>query len=335
MRPVQFRIALDDRTIVLPREPIEIPVGTLAHWPIRLHIGGIELTWATASALTILRGDGPTLVLTSEDGIKAQLQFAAGTVLHPDSDDIEIDGAFAAVTEGSRPVRLVARRDDHDLPVVVLPFDSGLASWVFDDPKPRLVVSASPLWQLDDGRVAGEALTFPTVVGYEPTSGTFAPVTIAPTSASTAGTAPVGVRTIADPRPVSTDYGALDGRASAPDDGHFLNAARFELAATAGQPDHAARRELAIEWEGDVARLVADGVAVADRFWDGSVWTVDLDVLGVDPVAALEVHVLPLAKGAPIRLPEAARDRLDRATGPLCAIQSVTVRTWAGWEECT
>ena len=331
--PVQFRIELAHRTIVLPPEPIEIPVGTLAHWPIRLHIGGIELTWATASALTILPGDIPTLVLTSEDGIKVQLQFAAGTVLQPDSDDIKVDGTFAAVTEGSGPVRLVARRDDHDLSVVVLPFDSGLASWVFDEPNRRLVISTSPLWELGDGRLAGEALTVPTVVAYEPTSGTFAPLTLAPTSASTAGMVPVDVRTIADPRSASNDYGAFDGRASAPDDGHFRNAARFELRATVGQPDDTVRRELAIEWEGDVARLVADGVAVADRFWDGSVWTIDLDQLGVDPVASVEVQVLPLAKGAPIRLGEPARERLDRANRPLCAIQSVTLRTWAGWEE--
>src|SRR5690349_1439302 len=51
-RRARFEVTLAAEQLRLPAEPVDIPAGTLARWPIALEAGGVRLDWATASVLT-------------------------------------------------------------------------------------------------------------------------------------------------------------------------------------------------------------------------------------------------------------------------------------------
>jgi len=80
VRDVQLAVALDDETIVLPSVPVEIPAGTVARWPVGLHLdaphGRTRLRWATASVLTLLpagAATGPVLVAATTPGVPVEV----------------------------------------------------------------------------------------------------------------------------------------------------------------------------------------------------------------------------------------------------------------------
>ncbi|KHD76777.1 beta-galactosidase, partial [Actinoplanes utahensis] len=89
-RGARFTTVLGDREITFPSAPIDIPAGTLARWPVHLTAGGTTVTYATASALTLLPGDVPTLVLVADPGI---------------DPEIAVSGSVQAVTPGLEPLR--------------------------------------------------------------------------------------------------------------------------------------------------------------------------------------------------------------------------------------
>jgi hypothetical protein len=77
------------------------------------------------------------------------------------------------------------------------------------------------------------------------------------------------------------------------------------------------QRTLVVEWAGDVATLEVDGRTVADRFWDGTPWLVDLDAAGVAADSDVALRILPLHPDSEIHLPEAAAARRRAHDGPL------------------
>jgi hypothetical protein len=279
-RGARFRI--DDT--VLPSRPLDIPPGTLAAWPVGLDVQGVHVDWATASALTVLPGSVPTLVLCAEAGIPVEV--ATG-------------GAVHAVRPGRSPLSLPG------LDVLVLaPSDAALA-WVGDDR--RLLLSAADLRWGADGRVAA---TGPDVQRYDPSRRAFRPLAM-DGPAAPGQPVDVGVRLR---RPaaegVPAEYGRFAGRPSAPSPAVFdALAAVYEV----DLPGPAGDALLHIDWAGDVAELRVGGRAVTDRFWDGSRWVVNLLDAGWAPGTAVTLHVLPLAPGSPVNLPPDAGRRAEAA----------------------
>ncbi|GAA0487202.1 hypothetical protein Ade02nite_11220 [Paractinoplanes deccanensis] len=301
----QFRVALDGAELVLPASPIDIPPGTLARWPLRLPVGDGRLDWATASALTILPGDVPTLVLLESAGVP--VSYA-------------VDGEVSAVAPSLSPIRL----GTFDL--LVLPAAAASAVWVDGD---RLLLSEAELRWGPDGRV--EALS-PSVQVYDPTAGGFAdlPLHASGGASLTHTITPEAVRPAAVTVPVA--YGKFDGRQSAPSPQVFDDLAAVHRLPVPAVPS-GADPFLRIDWAGDIGQLRVDGRPVTDRFWDGSPWTVNLRDVGWTPGAALTLHLLPLAAGSTISLPADARDRLLAADGQLSAIDAVTLFAHTTWRE--
>jgi beta-galactosidase len=89
---------------------------------------------------------------------------------------------------------------------------------------------------------------------------------------------------------------------------------------------------LEVRWAGDVATLEVDGVTVADRFWDGTPWLVDLDAAGVAADSDVRLRILPLHPDAEVHLPADAHAR-RRAAGPvpLHALDRVAVAGSSRW----
>lgn len=308
----QFRVSLGEHELTVPSSPVDIPAGTLACWPLRLPVGDGVLDWATASALTVLPGPVPTLVLVASAGV--EVTYAAGGVVSP-------------VTPGLSPVRA----GGFDL--LVLPASVAASVWVDEDgPGRRLLLSDDELRWGSDGRVDVLATGTPSVRGYDPVAGEFVELPLdGDGSGFTASLYPFPVRPAAATVPVA--YGKYDGRQSAPAADTFDELAavyRLDIPPIPAGAD----TFLHIEWAGDVGQLRVDGRPVTDRFWDGSAWTVNLCDTGWQPAAELTLHLLPLAAGSTVALPHEARERLLAADGQqLLALDDVRVLGRATWHE--
>ncbi|MEV6846485.1 beta-galactosidase [Actinoplanes sp. NPDC051411] len=304
-RDAQFRVTLDDDSLVLPSQPVDIPAGTLARWPLRLTLAGVRLDWVTASALTVL--PGPTLVVTASPGVP--VEYA-------------VDGVAHAVTPSREPRRV------GDLDLLVLPAEDAALVWVCSDGPGgrRLLLSASELSWGPSGRIAAAG---PDALVYDPASRAFTPLALA--AMENGGRLPEPERaTVAVEREagraVPVSYGKFDGRESAPAQDVFDDLAavyRVDLPPWAADP--ALDALLFIGWAGDVGQLRVDGRTVTDRFWDGSEWVVNLRDAGYRPGARVRLHLLPLAAGSPVWLPAEARERLLASDGQLLALDHVRV----------
>lgn len=288
--------------IEFPSQPVDVPPGTLARWPLNLTLGGVTVTYATASALTLLPGDVPTLVLIAETGIPVE---------------IAVSGNVQTVTPGFEPLSLGG------LDVLVLPASTAGSVWVAEDGGRRLLLSDDELQWDASGRVTVKASKTAAVRVYAPSRRAFTAVEVPqPTDPETVPVRVEELRPAAPTVPVS--YGKHDGRPSAPSPAVFDElAAVYRLHLPEWATDPTRDPLLRVIWAGDVAELRVDGTPVTDRFWDGSGWTINLTDIGYRPGTDLTLHVLPLAAGSPISVPAEARTRLTAAETQLLSIDTV------------
>ncbi|MEU4163809.1 beta-galactosidase [Actinoplanes sp. NPDC026670] len=303
-RGARFKVALADGEIELPSKPIDIPPGTLARWPLNLTAGGTTVTYATASALTLLPGDVPTLVLVAEPGIDVE---------------IAVSGNVQILTPGLTPVRFGG------LDVLVLPASAAGSAWVTEDGDRRLLLTDDELQWDAAGTLTVKASKPAAVRLYDRTTAAFTELAVPQSTAPELQ--PVTVEQLRPAAPtVPVSYGKHDGRPSAP-----APETLDELAAVyrLHLPDFAADPSrdplLHITWAGDIGELRIDGHTVTDRYWDGAVWTVNLTDAGYVSGAQVTLHLLPLAAGSPVSVPVEARARLTASETQLLTLDSVEV----------
>ncbi|WP_161494132.1 beta-galactosidase [Microcella alkaliphila] len=274
----------------VPALPVDLPAGTLAHWPVRWPLGALTLGSASASLVTELPGPSPVTVLAAHDGVPVMLEVAAGVALTGDGVDAvcghpgvwRVDARSSRlldVTEGDAAGRIVVRSLGGT--PSARRFDARAGAWV--------------------------ALPLSGAVGR--------PVAVSAIAADTGAPVPAG-------------YGARERRAAAPSaDERERHAHRWVLSGldALGPDDDPV---LTVDWAGDVAELTVDGRVVLDRFWDGSPWIVRLRDHGWRPGSALEVRVVPLHAAAAVHLPrDAAARRPTAGSEPLVALDAVTCAT--------
>ncbi|WP_307082962.1 beta-galactosidase [Arthrobacter agilis] len=329
----RFDVTLSDRRTVFPAGPVAIPSGTLAHWPVHLVLDGVGLEWATASPLTTLR-DGTTtvLVLTAEHGIPLTWKWADDVTVTP-YGDVAGDASTGPEAVARVQVYRCSTPTAH-IDVVVLPATDADRAWVLGaGPQRHLVLSEHPVWLEVDGVLNGRTTAaVPDTRRYEPSAHAF--VSVRPRALDS----PADLRHLAVTlqRPageVPTTYGGPAGRGSAPtQDDIRTSAAAYRIDVPHASGPGTGRRELKIDWVGDIAQLTVGTTVVADRFWDGSPWIVDLEALGVGPEAALGLNLLPLHPDHAIQLPAEARAaslRSHQQQNP----PSVALVTWHRWTE--
>lgn len=322
---VRFEIELDGRTLLVPspeRPALTIPPGTVARWPLGLALGGAVVEWATASALTVLDGDVPTLVLVAEPGIPATVSVrtdAATTSLlldaAPDHDTLHRvragDGATA-------------------LDLLVLPAAWAADLWVLDAPSgQRMLLRSRSALLLDGDTLTARSGDAPDVRRYDPVAGGFVGVPFAGDPSPALRLSAEPVRAADPPR---SSYGGTPARRAAPSPAELDAAASVHRLTGFDDPVAGVRRTLEVRWAGDVATLEVDGVTVADRFWDGTPWLVDLDAAGVGAGSGMRLRILPLHPDAEVHLPAEAHAR-RRAAGsvPLHALDRVAVAGSSRW----
>ncbi|RSM59812.1 hypothetical protein DMB66_26550 [Actinoplanes sp. ATCC 53533] len=327
-RGARFQVTREAEQVLLPSRPVDIPPGTLARWPVALDVRGVRVDWATASVLTVLPGEIPTLVLCAEPGIPVELavptEGGPGRAVH-------------TVEPAREPVRL--RRGARTLDVLVLSAtDAGIA-WVDEtggEAGRRLMLSGADLGWGADGRVVARTTgPAPDVLVYDPARRAFRPLPLHGEARDLAAEVPTTPQRPAGSA-VPAGYGRRESRQSAPSAAVFDSLAavyRLRLPAWAGRPELDAL--LRIEWAGDVAQVRVDGRPVTDRFWDGSTWLVSLRDAGCTPASEVTLHILPLPADSPVHLPADAAERAAASPGQLLAVDHVRVEARHTWREAT
>ncbi|MBD3940573.1 beta-galactosidase [Microbacterium sp. NEAU-LLC] len=307
-RGARFRIETPRGPVELPSAPVDIPPGTLARWPLGLEIGGVTIDWATASALTVLPGSVPTLVLAEDAGIPVE-------IVH--------DGVVHHVEPGADPLRLAGALD-----VLVLTAADAADAWVVEAGERRLLVSPDEVtWDAAGSVSVRSGAAHPEVREYAGGAWRALDLVLSDGARLEASCA---VGTVREPSVPSGDYGNRDGRQAAPRDEVLdAHAAVFALEV----PPHTDDAVLRVRWAGDVLQLRVDGETATDRFWDGSEFIVSLRDAGVGPASHVELRILPLRADSGVHLPADAAARLAAARATLCALDDVTIEQRALWRE--
>lgn len=335
---VQLRITLDDEHLVFPIEPVDIPGGTLARWPVRLPLGSGRVDWATASLLTLLAPDGqsPTLVLQAEPGIPVDIALgdSGHLSLAPESTaSVEHRAGFTRLQLGTAPVAVLSL-EDGSADIVVLSPEAAAKAWVLDTARGReLFLGSDPTWLSERGTLEVRTESTPDTQRYVSGQRQFAAVAFHAT-ANPGGATDLAVTRLTQAPPPPDGYGEHAGRQSAPtDDPDLASIYRLERPGSFSAAADGATRVLDICWEGDVARLAVNGTVVADRFWDGSNWTIALEDLPAD--AELTVRIIPLSPASPISLPTNAERQRRSSTEPLDDLVRARLIETAVWQETT
>lgn len=334
-RNAQFTVDLGDQQITFPHRPVDLPVGTIAHWPVALTVHQVTVRWATASAVTVLPATNhrpPTLVLLAEPGIEPQISVGAdvrvsGGVAMDEADPSE--RAFVGDPTAEPPLRLLS--DGHGLDVLVLPAALRHELWVLETADRRqLVRSRDELVVGDAGQIVVRSADLtPRVELFDAHLGEWTEAVLRH-DAGQPGRGEAAV--VPGPRPElrpPVGYGHHQNRASAPSAADIDRLAqRFDIRLP---PTFLAGQEATVEidWAGDVAVLVVDGEVVADRFWDGSVWELDAVDLGL--AGGFEIRIVPLRHDAAVWVPEAAQRRRDESGTDLVQLESVRLRSYGEW----
>jgi beta-galactosidase len=322
----QFRIETQAGSLVFPDAPVAVPAGTIARWPFALSVGGVRLEWATASPLTVLPGSAPTLVLRAHRGIVPRAHWAAGVVAtSPSTGRIEAGPFDLPVGE---PLRLSC--DTGSLTVLVADEEAVAQLWHVQG---RLILSPHALWA-EGNNLAARSIREPRCSEWDEQARAFVQLTAR--SATPGRAADLEFALVREPGLAPASYGSRAGRESAPTDAHTDRVAaiyRLALPGHAADDDMggSADRVLVIDWHGDVAQLRVDGRPVADRFWDGSRWELDIRQCGITADSTVTVHILPMSDKARVGLNAAARARLGTTSGPWCALNAVRYEASVIW----
>lgn len=319
-RDVELVVELPDGRVGLG--PLDVPAGTLARWPFNLDLGGITLSTATASALTIL-ADG-TLVLVAETGIDVELTAGPGVTFSGTGLRTHDGYRFSSVIGGIAHLTM----GDEVVSVVVVAAGDADRLWVVDGVDGRwALLCDQPVWT-DGGKLVVLADRRPDVQLVQAAGGQ--ELELQPEGPARRPV-PVVARLIREGREPRPEYGRFSGRASAPGDGVIAELAAVYELEDVGRALPATRRLLEGEWAGDVAQLCVDGEVVADRFWDGTPWVIDLDTLHGAEAGRVSIRILALHPEAPVWLDAVALNRRRAGAGPLLGLDAVTLTALTHW----
>jgi hypothetical protein len=326
----QFLIRLPHGTLDVPRRPIDLPSGSYFIWPFNLRMSGITLRYSTAQIFTRLhKSSAATLYFEALPGIPPQFAFDAATVRSVkassaattrDSDTIYVSG----IQPGPDATIDLVSAQGTPLHIVVLSAREAENAWkVPIGNSDHLLITGQDFLADPDAQPARIWLRtrstpqFAFTVTPTPAAPIKAdlPLTrVSTTNLTAAFTAeapswddPVDCREtqaagIAPP----IKFGPAlpyrpQGVAQAPEAGNLPQAARWQITIPAGTVNGLSELFLEVKYQGDLARLSANGQLLDDNFSNGSPWMVGLKrYLAPNQPSTFDLSILPLRKDAPI-----------------------------------
>jgi hypothetical protein len=336
---VQFRLALPNETLVLPRHPVNLPSGAYFIWPVNLDLNGALLKYATAQLLTKLHTPGldyyfffaqPGMAVefcfdesrvTSVEATHANVSHAGGRVW-VDKIVPSAQIALSVLSQEGKRTRVIVfdRADAGDLwkgqvagqtRIILSPADDFAGDGVLHlrtREVEKLRFSLLP-------DVHGEAkASAPLRRIGQPGPFTAYLVHVRPKAIGARWTK---VRDASPSPPVHK--GKYNAVAPSEPDGAGLWRIVLPNNAMTGLND----LFLQIRYAGDVANLYAGDRLLADDYFKGTPWEVGLKRFLPEVLhRPLDLKVLPLRKDAPIYIPRNAWPKFD-SRGQVAEVDSV------------
>ncbi|NQX13493.1 beta-galactosidase [Microbacteriaceae bacterium VKM Ac-2855] len=293
---VRFTLDIGTERVTVPAEPISVPAGAAFFWPIRQSYGDIAALTATAQPVTeIVDGTTTFVFLTVLPGIPVELQIESD---HPIRGATAVDTAAGRHWVPDSPAGPACVVTVGDTRLVILDDTTSRHLWVAElDGRRTAIVFNGGLLQTADGvrlerwNASDEVLLLPARAGHGgETIGSFQRLELPAWQHETRlDVAPI--RTESAPAPLRG--GGSMNRLSAPVDADFDESAVFEIPIDLPPNDDGAL-VLSLEWTGDVARAEIDGVLIADQFWSGRTWEIELGTWrSALDTGVLRIRVLP------------------------------------------
>jgi beta-galactosidase len=301
----------------VPSRPIVIPEGAYVVWPVNLDLGGTSLQYATAQPLCKLE-ELHTYVFFAWPGILPEFSFSAA----PD-ETIEADGGRVVREHNSvivKPVRpgpdfsiRIKKADGSEVRILVLSRERARNAWRATlDGQQRLLISPADVF-FDEGAIHLLA-TDPAQLKFE----VFPGLDSAPKLFTSVGSdglfekyathvgkveIKVGIERLKDAA-IRPPVHMGKEVAEAPEAAVFEGAAQWALDVPAIKSPAMHNLLLRINYEGDIARLYADGKLINDDFYKGTPFEVGIQGTNqMDENPKLELRILPMRKDEPIYLP--------------------------------
>ena len=315
----QVKLETSAGALDVPHKPINLPADAYTIWPVNLDLGGVQLRYATAQPLCKLE-DPRTFVFFAWPGISAEfaVKEETGMAIESKNGTVTHDGGIAYVAPGSDGVIRVRGRNNSWINILVLSREQALTAWKADlGGRGRLILSPAQLYfdfagvhlaSSDQSQLS--VAFFPglgrTPAGFEDAGkvGVFTFFTAHASPLTGQAAVQVEARPARDAAPPSPLKFSRDV-VLIPDDSAFDTAATWRIRVP--KSEGPSGTFLRISYQGDIARLYADGKLVTDNFYNGAPWLIGLDRILPAAWDKLELRVLPLQEHAPIYLPEGAR----------------------------
>jgi hypothetical protein len=346
----QFTVRLPDGTLVVPRNPVDLPSGSSFIWPFNLTINGVKIRYTTAQLFTrIVRPDATTLYFEAIPGIDPEFAFDEKTIrsIEHASGTKTSDGGvlyFSCIRPDKDSTIDLVSAEGHKLRIVLLSAGEAENAWKVrvggDD---RLLVTnreffADPehVWLRSTRSPEFSFSITPPLTSLPSASLTLHPTTTTDSWQSFAASA--------EPRELKLDFQIVQaageappaktgprmpwrkhGVAEAPSDTPLPGAGRWSIRIPGDAMNGLADVFLDVNYDGDVARLNKDGKLLDDDFFNGHSWQIGLKrFLAPRRENIFELSILPLRKDAPIFLqaPKPIQfDKKDQA----CTLNSVNL----------
>jgi len=317
----QIRLKTVSGEINVPRRPTEIPRGAYVFWPVNLDLGGTLLEYATVQPLCKLEHPH-TYVFFAWPGLPAEFAFSAAPrerieATHArivrDHDKVYVD----QIQPGPETAIHIKKADGRQIQILVLSREMARNAWRATlDGEERLMLSSADVF-FDEGAIHLLAID-PDQLNFE----------ILPkldrTPALFTALGPDGLferyATHIDKIEIKVGIAQLKDAAlrppvrmrkevvEAPEAAVFEGAAQWALDVPAVESASVHNLLLRISYEGDIARLYADGKLISDDFYKGTPFEIGLhriDLLNQNP--SLKLQILPMRKDEPIYLSPGSR----------------------------
>jgi hypothetical protein len=328
----QVRLTLPSGEISIPRRPLTLPSGSYTVWPVNLKLGHAILRYATAQLLTKLAGQD-TYVFFAEPGIAVEFAFTMDRIESIQAPGARVENsagvAYVDVSSpGTGPAIRLHGRDGEAVNIVVLSREQAKNLWKLNVAgTERLVLSPAELY------AEGNRLTL-LAENVSELKASFFPELQHPIDGFSDGgrdgifetyiarMEPVAVAANVEKLSDSADPRVKMGKeiVLVPDEAAFDSAAKWKISSPQIRASGVSDVLLRIRYEGDIARIYADGKLLTDNFYYGQPWFVGLD--RVTPGTPLELDILPLRSQAPIYLPSQARPSIP-AGGQVADVKEV------------
>ena len=344
----QFEINVAGKKMLAPATPFTVPANSYFIWPVNMDVDGVNLTYATAQPLLKTKKAGETYIFFQAiPGIPAEFAFPANRrpAIHAMRGTLASDGSLLRIRDVApgRGVAIALHGKSGITHLVLLNEEDAGNLWrVSIGGEDRLVLTAAQLFS------DGKQLTLRQIGNAK------FPVALFPARPPAAGKEsiaqgvgkPDGIfqsfvwslpeRKIAleltRTRPLGKAPEPLLGPkapfrqtavAMTPEESSFAQAGEWRISLPHDVLKGLSDIFLAVQYQGDEARLLAGDRLLTDNFFNGAEWRIGLKRFLSSPAAeAFTLQVLPLQQKAPIFFEPGFAPKFDK-DGQAGSLQSV------------